>query len=207
MSARIEKYRGQQRYRVEIGEVVRELPVVNIDEGIWIASDAEVILGDVEFICGVARMLADKIKPFSPEIIVTPEAKSIALAYEAAKSLGHRRFIVGRKSVKAYMSAPLIEEVRSITTREKQVLVLTREDAEMIRNRRVCILDDVVSTGGTINALERLVKRAGGTVTCKAAIWVEGPWYSGDDLIYLSELPIFIDEKKARDLAVNPAQS
>ncbi|MCX8187958.1 MAG: phosphoribosyltransferase family protein [Nitrososphaeria archaeon] len=201
MLARVEIYQGQQKYRIKIGDVVRELPLVKVDEGIWIASDAEIILGDIEFISEAAEMIAEKVKPFNPELIVTPEAKAIGLAYETAKLLGHKRLIIGRKSIKAYMSNPLVEEVKSITTREKQLIVLTREDAEKIGSKRVCLLDDVVSTGGTITSLERLVRRIGGEIVCKAAIWVEGPWYGRGDLTYLSELPIFVDEWRLKEFA------
>jgi adenine phosphoribosyltransferase len=85
----------------------------------------------------------------------------------------------------------LLEECSSITTKGSQVLIFVKEDVERVRNKRVCIIDDVVSTGGTITALERLVKKSGGEVVCKAAIWIEGPWYTGE-LLYLDELPVFI---------------
>ena len=146
-----------------------------------------------------AEIMAEKIKPFNPELLITPEAKAIAFSYEVAKQLTHRRLIIARKSIKAYMADYLVEEVKSITTREKQLLVLVREDAELLAGRRVCILDDVVSTGGTLKALENLVKRAGASVVCRAAIWVEGPWYEGD-LVYLDELPIFVDQRRLSEL-------
>jgi adenine phosphoribosyltransferase len=88
------------------------------------------------------------------------------------------------------MTDYLIEECSSITTKAKQVLILVKEDVDRVRGKRVCIIDDVVSTGGTITALERLIERAEGIIACKAAIWIEGPWYEGD-LIYLDELPVF----------------
>ncbi|MCD6421190.1 MAG: phosphoribosyltransferase, partial [Thaumarchaeota archaeon] len=184
MLRRVEVYRGQRDYPIEIGGVSRRLPIVQVDEGVWIASNAEVILGDVEFISAAARLISEKVSRFSPEIIVTAESKAIAFAYEAAKLLGHRKFVIARKSVKSYMRDYLVEEVRSITTSGKQFLVLPREETERIRGRRVCVLDDVVSTGGTLKGLERLVEGAGGRIVCRAAIWVEGPWYRGD-LIYL----------------------
>lgn len=199
MTKRVILYQGQKAYPIKIGRVTRELPLIQVDEGLWIASNAGIILGDVEFISEAAKIMADKIKPFDPEFLVTPEAKAIAFSYEVAKDLGLRRVVIARKSIKAYMSDYLVEEVKSITTREKQFLVLVREDAEELNGRRVCLLDDVVSTGGTLNALERLVMRAGGSVVCRAAIWIEGPWYSGD-LIRLGELPIFVDHRRLREL-------
>ena len=193
MLRRVEVYRGQRDYPIEIGGVSRRLPIVQVDEGVWRASNAEVILGDVEFISAAARLISEKVSRFSPEIVVTAESKAIAFAYEVAKLLGHGKFVIARKSVKSYMRDYLVEEVRSITTSGKQFLVLPREEAERIRGRRVCVLDDVVSTGGTLRGLERLVERAGGKIACRAAIWIEGPWYRGD-LIYLDELPIFVRE-------------
>jgi adenine phosphoribosyltransferase len=192
LGLRVKEYTGQDRYVVRIGDLVRELPIVQVSENVWIASNADLILGDVEFIEVAADLLAEKIKHYGPGIIVAPEAKAIALTYEVAKKLGHKKLVIARKSVKAYMVDYLAEEFSSITTKSKQVLILVKEDVCRIRENKVCILDDVVSTGGTINALERLVMRAGGKVACKAAIWIEGPWYKKDDLVYLDELPIFL---------------
>jgi adenine phosphoribosyltransferase len=185
------EYVGQEKYIIKIGGLVRELPVIQVSNDIWIASNADLILGDIEFIQTVADLLSDRIKVFNPEIIVTPEAKAIAFAYEVAKKIGHKKIVIARKSVKAYMRDYLLEECSSITTKGSQVLIFVKEDVERVRNRRVCIIDDVVSTGGTITALERLVKKSGGEVVCKAAIWIEGPWYTGE-LLYLDELPVFM---------------
>lgn len=196
---RVEVYRGQKEYPIEIGGVSRRLPIVRVGEGIWIASNAEVILGDVEFISAAARLISEKISRLSPELIVTAESKAIAFAYEVAKLLDHKKFVIARKSVKSYMENYLVEEVRSITTSGRQLLVLPMEEAERVRGRRVCILDDVVSTGGTLRGLERLIGKAGGRIVCRAAIWIEGPWYSGD-LIYLGELPVFVSEEALRKL-------
>lgn len=193
MSSAIIEYSGQKSYTVRLGNIVRELPIVRVSEEVWIASDGEVILGDVEFIEAAARMLADRVREYDPQVVLTAEAKALALAYEVAKQLGHREMIVARKSIKAYMTDYLVEECTSITTKEKQILVLTRESVEKLFGKRVCILDDVVSTGGTINALERLAKRAGGIVVCRAAIWLEGQWYSGE-LLYLDRLPVFCQD-------------
>ncbi|MCL7382890.1 MAG: phosphoribosyltransferase [Thaumarchaeota archaeon] len=191
MHPRVLEYVGQEKYIIKIGGLLRELPVIQVSNDIWIASNADLILGDIEFIQTVADLLSDRIKVFNPEIIVTPEAKAIAFAYEVAKKIGHKKIVIARKSVKAYMRDYLLEECSSITTKGSQVLIFVKEDVERVRNRRVCIIDDVVSTGGTITALERLVKKSGGEVVCKAAIWIEGPWYTGE-LLYLDELPVFM---------------
>jgi adenine phosphoribosyltransferase len=161
MLERVELYRGQESHKVCVAGIIRYLPLVQVDEGLWIASNGGIIFGDIEFISAAARAIVERLKPLKPDIIVTPEAKAIAFAYEVAKSLGHKRLVVARKSIKAYMKDYLVEEVKSITTRERQIMILTKEDVGEVSGKRVCILDDVVSTGGTINALEKLVKRAG----------------------------------------------
>jgi len=195
----IELYKGQKSYKINLFGLTRELPLVQVDNGIWIASDAELVLGDTEFIEKAAINIARLIQPYDPEVLVTPEAKSIAFAYEVSKRLGHKRFVIARKSIKAYMKDYLVEIVKSITTKGEQKLVLTREDAEYIRGKRVCIVDDVVSTGGTILALRKLVSRAGGKIVCEAAIWKEGFWYKGSNLIFVDTLPVFVSKDKIKE--------
>lgn len=147
-------------HEVEVFGLRRSLPIVPIGFGLWIASDAGLVLGDVEFIGKASHEVARVVRQYDPDVIVTAEAKAIAMAYEVAKNLGHGRFVIVRKSVKGYMRGGYItENVKSITTREPQTLVLTNEDAEFIRGKRVCLFDDVVSTGNTMGALERLVNR------------------------------------------------
>ncbi|MEM1583344.1 MAG: phosphoribosyltransferase family protein [Nitrososphaerota archaeon] len=195
MSPRVLEYKGQEKHIIQLGGLVRELPIIQVSNDIWIASNADLILGDIEFIQTAADLLSEKIKKYAPEIIVTPEAKAIAFAYEVAKKLGHKKLVIARKSVKAYMRDYLLEECSSITTKGRQVLLFVKEDVEKISNKKVCILDDVVSTGGTITALEKLVRKAGGEVICKATIWIEGPWYTGE-LVYLDELPVFVKQQE-----------
>ncbi|MCX8170173.1 MAG: phosphoribosyltransferase family protein [Candidatus Methanomethyliaceae archaeon] len=199
MLRRVLLYKDQIEYQTIIGGLRRTLPLVKVDNDLWIASNAGIILGDIEFISNAARLMVEKIAAFEPEIVVTPEAKAIAFAYQVAKDLGHARMIVVRKSIKSYMENYIMERVKSITTNEFQTLVLTLEDASMLKGKRICIIDDVVSTGGTIRALENLVKKAECSIVCKASIWIEGPWYS-DELVYLGELPIFVSEKKFKEL-------
>jgi adenine phosphoribosyltransferase len=192
-------YRGQSHYEIEVEGLKRSLPIVEVSPGTFIASDAELILGDVEFIEKVAKALSNKIKQFSPNVIVTPEAKAIALAYEVSRNLGHKKFVVARKSLKAYMKKYLVERVSSITTTEEQKLVLADDDIDLVKGKKVCILDDVVSTGGTLKALEKLVQRAEGKIVCKAAIWKEGSWYKSEDLIFLSKLPVFVTSENLKN--------
>ncbi len=188
-------YEGQKTYTTKVFGLVRDLPIIPIDKGMWIASDAELVLGDVEFISRAGEEIAEYIRSFKPDYLVVAEAKSIAIAYEITKQLNHKRFIVARKNIKKYMRNYIVEQVRSITTREQQILVLTDEDIKLINKKKVCIFDDVVSTGGTINALERLVRRGGGEIVCKVCIWREGPWYRTADLKYFDILPIFVSKE------------
>jgi len=188
-------YDGQKKYRISVFGLKRELPVINVAPGIWIASNAELVLGDVEFIKRAGEELSERIRTFNPDVILTPEAKSMAIAYEVSNGLGHKRFVVARKGVKAYMKGHVCEEVKSITTKETQRLILESQSAKHLKKKRVCLLDDVVSTGGTMEAMERLVLRAGGSVACRTAVWKEGPWYK-NELICLFTLPIFLSREK-----------
>jgi adenine phosphoribosyltransferase len=187
-------YAGETFYRAVLSGLERDLPLVEIEAGMWIASDAELILGDVEFISRGALLLSEKVKHFGPEIVLTAEAKSIALAYELSRLLGHDRFVVARKTLKAYMGDHLSQEVRSITTRSVQRLLLTKEEIGYISGKRVCLLDDVVSTGATFKALEAIARKADAETVCRAAIWKEGPWYDETDLVYLDLLPVFVSD-------------
>ena len=195
MSREIMVYEEQVYHEVNLFGLTRRLPLVKVGEGIWIASNAGVILGDVEFISRAAEAIVNKISGLSPEVIVAPEAKSIALSYEVGRKLGHKKIVIARKSVKAYMKNYVVETLKSITTSGEQVLVLSGEDLRYLEGKRVCILDDVVSTGGTIRALERLVRRAKPLEIYKAVIWKEGPWYKSGDLLYLDVLPVYVEKK------------
>lgn len=196
---RVKIFEGQKFYKTKICELYRELPIRQVDEEIWIASNHKLVLGkDVEFTQKVGKELASRIKPYNPDVLLTAEAKALPLAYEIARELGLRKILVARKEVKSYMKKYLVEEVKSITTSKIQKLVLELD--EKIEGKRICLFDDVVSTYGTMNALEKLVKRAGGEIVCKAAVWLEGPWYEGKDLIYLEILPIWVTERKFNKL-------
>ncbi|HEY4553224.1 MAG TPA: phosphoribosyltransferase family protein [Bacillaceae bacterium] len=174
-------------YTLQVGSVTRELPVIPISDSLSIASF--VILGDTEIVCEAAPLLAEKLP--SVDILVTAEAKGIPFVHELAKHMGMPRYIVARKSVKAYMDEPLVSKVNSITTQSEQVLCLDRSDAEWIKGKRVALIDDVISTGQSINALAELVESAGAIVVCKAAILAEGDAAKRDDIIFLEELPLF----------------
>jgi adenine phosphoribosyltransferase len=189
----VRAYAGEKEYLVRIAGLERRLPIVQIQPRTWIASDAALILGDVEFLSRTAESLAKKIQPLGVDAVLTAEAKSIALAYELSRRLGKSRFLVARKSIKSYMGDYAAEKLKSITTPVEQELLLTKEEMRWLSGKRICLLDDVVSTGATFNALKGLVRKSGGKVACKAAIWKEGPWYRGKDLVYLRVLPIFVE--------------
>ena len=136
-----------------------------------------------------APMIAKKL----PEVdfVVTAEAKGIPLAYEISKILNLNEYIVARKSVKAYMEEPIEVEVHSITTTNSQKLYLNNQDANKIKGKRVALIDDVISTGQSLKALERLVEKAGANVVAKAAILAEGDAKDRKDIIFLEALPTF----------------
>lgn len=174
-------------YELNLCGVTRELPFVDLEDDLAFASF--VIMGDTELIEACAPELAAKIGDV--DVIITAEAKGIALAYEISRLLGKKEFIVARKSIKSYMQGVVSVSVHSITTSGEQHLFLDGYDAEKIRGRSVCIVDDVISTGESLYALEALVKSANGTVTKKAAVLAEGSAAGREDIIYLQQLPLF----------------
>lgn len=132
--------------------------------------------------------------PKDTDIIMTAETKGIPLAAELARVLGMKRYIVARKSVKAYMQNPIWVEDESITTKGKQRLYLMDTDVEMLHGKNVLLLDDVISTGGSMKAMKALAEKAGAHVIGKAAILAEGNAAKKDDIIFLEKLPLFEHE-------------
>ena len=174
-------------YTLHVAGLTRELPVIKLSYDLSIASF--VILGDTEIVRKTAPIIAKKL----PEVdfIVTAEAKGIPLAYEISRVLNLNEYVVARKSVKAYMEEPIEVEVNSITTTNSQKLYLNNQDAKKIKGKRVALVDDVISTGQSLKALERLVEKAGGKVLAKAAILAEGDAKDRKDIIFLEALPTF----------------
>jgi len=173
---------------LEIVGLTRRLPVVEVKPGLSIASF--VILGDTELVTAAAAALVDRLPPVDG--LISAEAKGIPLIHEMSRLLGMNYF-VARKSVKPYMEDPLVDEVVSITTQDRQVLCLDGRDARRLAGRRMAIIDDVVSTGNSLAAVERLVTRAGATVAARAAVLAEGDAARRQDLIFLGELPLFTE--------------
>lgn len=174
-------------YEIEVCGIKRQLPLIKMNDSLSFGSF--VIIGDTELISACAGPLAEKIGPV--DAIVTAEAKGIALAYEVSRKLNLKEFIVARKSVKNYMQDVVSHEVNSITTSGTQKLYLDGIDAAKIKGKNVCILDDVISTGESLHALEELVKAAGANVVKRAAVLAEGDSAKHTDIVFLRELPLF----------------
>ena len=174
-------------YDLKVCGVERKLPIIQITDQTAIASF--VILGDSELVINAAKELKDKIP--EADYLITAEAKGIPLVQEMAHLLNMERYFVARKSIKPYMVDPFVTEVYSITSQNKQILCLDREESELIRGKRILIVDDVISTGESLKAMETLVQKAGGIVAGKVAILAEGESAKRKDLIFLAELPLF----------------
>lgn len=177
-----------KKYTLTVGPLTRELTIIPLSESLSIASF--VLLGDTEMVCVAAPLIAEKLP--AVDVLITAEAKGIPFVHELAKHLDMPRYIVARKSVKAYMENPLIRKVNSITTNEEQFLCLDRIDAEFIKGKRVALIDDVISTGESLRALAELVESAGANIVAQAAILAEGDSADREDIIYLEKLPLFV---------------
>ena len=174
-------------YTLEVAGVTRQLPIMQVSDTLCIASF--VILGDCEIVTKSAPLIEERLPQV--DYIVTAEAKGIPLVHELCRLRNLPYYIVARKSVKPYMSKPLTDEVVSITTQKKQTLCLDGKDALLLKGKRVAIVDDVISTGESLSAIERLVEKAGGEIVAKAAILAEGDAARREDIIFLEELTLF----------------
>ncbi len=178
----------QNSYTMEIAGVKRDLPLCKLNDSLYIG--AYVIFGDVEMTVAGAKALCDRIPEH--DVMITSEAKGIPLIYEMARILDGERHIIARKGVKLYMKDPVGVDVRSISTAKEQMLYLDRNDMDYMKGKRVVIVDDVISTGESLRALEKLVEYSGGNVVARMAILAEGEAADRDDIIYLEELPLFV---------------
>lgn len=174
-------------YEIDIAGLTRELPLCPLNDELSIG--AFVMFGDVELTVHCAAELL-KIAP-DYDFIIAPEAKAIPLAYEMARQSGENRYFVARKKAKAYMQGVFSVEVQSITTAGTQTLVIDEADAEVIRGKRVIIVDDVISTGESLRAMEVLCEKAGADVVGKMAVLAEGDAAKREDIIVLAPLPLF----------------
>ena len=174
-------------YEMNVAGLKRELPLCPISDTLMIG--AFVIFGDVELTCACARELLKLAPEF--DYMVAPEAKAIPLVHEMARQSGRNEYFLVRKKKKAYMNGVFEAVDRSITTEGEQKLYMDGADAEKLRGKRVLILDDVISTGGSIAAVESLVEQAGGLVAARMAILAEGDAAKRDDILFLEKLPLF----------------
>ena len=174
-------------YEMDICGLKRDLPLCKVTDDLYIG--AFVMFGDVELTVHCAAELLKRAPEY--DYLLAPEAKAIPLLYEMARQSGADKYFVARKGAKAYMSGTFEVSVKSITTMHVQKLVLDAADAELIRGKRVLILDDVISTGESLRATEELVKQAGGIVAGKMAVLAEGDAAKRDDIITLAPLPLF----------------
>ena len=174
-------------YRLKVAGIERDLPLCPLNDNLNIA--AFVLFGDVELTEKCAEALV-KIAP-EHDVMITAESKGIPLVYAMSRIMGVNRYVLARKSVKLYMRDVVKCDTKSITTANAQTLYIGGDDAEYIRGKRVLIVDDVISTGGSLLSLENLVKQAGGEVVGKMAILAEGDAQQRSDIIYLEKLPLF----------------
>ncbi len=173
-------------YKMTIAGHERELELFPVSDKLDIA--AFIMFGDVE----ITEAAATELLKICPEhdVVVTAEAKGIPLCYEMARQ-GCKNYVIARKGVKVYMRNPIEVSVKSITTENEQKLYLGEGDANFIKGKRVLIVDDVISTGQSLEAIEELVNKAGGNIVGKAAVLAEGDARGRKDIIYLEELPLF----------------
>lgn len=177
-------------YSIDIAGVHRELRLFQVKPGLKIAILN--ILGDTELVEACAKALGEKLSAVPYDIIVTAEAKSIPLAH-ALSVVTQKPYVILRKSYKPYMGDALRAETLSITTGQPQTLYLDEKDREMMQGKRVVILDDVISTGSTLQGMRLLLQKAGADVVKEAAILTEGERAKWANIISLGHLPLFTD--------------
>lgn len=173
-------------YTLQVAGLTRELPICAVSDKLDIA--AFIMLGDVELTKATAAELLKKSPDF--DVILTAECKGIPLAYEMSAISG-KPHVIARKEKKVYTIDPIEVVVRSITTQHDQRLVLGRSDVEKLTGKRVLIVDDVISTGESLTALEKLVEKSGGEIVGRGAVLAEGDAAKRGDIFFLEELPLF----------------
>lgn len=180
----------EKTYTLKVAGLKRELPLFKVADNLYIA--AFIMFGDVEMTKKCASELLKKAPEY--DIIVTAECKSLPLVYEMARQSGDSNYIVCRKAPKVYMEDVITTQVNSITTANMQSLCIGAQDVEAMKGKRVLIVDDVISTGESLEAIEYLVKQAGGNIVGKMAVLAEGDAAQREDLIFLERLPLFNED-------------
>lgn len=186
----------ENSYPIEVAGVKRNLPLCKLSDELYIG--AFVIFGDVELTVKSAEALL-KIAP-EHDIMITAESKGIPLVHEMAKQSGRNEYLIARKSPKLYMQNVVCTEVTSITTAKKQMLYIDSKDVSKMKDKRVLIIDDVISTGESLRAIEELVRQSGGIIAGKMAILAEGEAKYRDDIYYLQYLPLFNKDGSQKDI-------
>jgi adenine phosphoribosyltransferase len=179
-------------YKMTIAGLERTLPLCKLNDTLYIA--AFVIFGDAELSAAAATELLRRAPAY--DYLITAEAKGIPLIHEMARQHGDKKYFLARKGPKLYMTGVFEVASDSITTAGRQKLCLDTTDAELMRGKRILIVDDVISTGGSLSALEKLTETAGGLIVGRMAILAEGDAQNRDDLIYLEKLPLFTADGK-----------
>ena len=176
-------------YTMHVAGLTRELPICKVNDELYIG--AFIMFGDAELTVACAEALLKLAEDMEYDYLFTAEAKSIPLIHEMARQSGAAKYFIARKGPKVYMPDPLSVDDQSITTLSLQKLYLGSDDAAIIRGRRVLIVDDVISTGGSLRAMESLVEKAGGTVAGRMAVLAEGGAAERTDIRFLEKLPVF----------------
>lgn len=179
-------------YKMKVAGLDRDLPLCPLNDKLMIG--AFVIFGDMELTTACAQALVDKIPEH--DVMITAESKGIPLICEMSRLQGNERYVLARKAPKLYMKNVLTVEVNSITTDHRQTLCLDGTDAEYMKGKRVVIVDDVISTGESLRAMEKLLEQVGCEIVGRMAILAEGEAADRDDLIFLEKLPLFDGEGK-----------
>ncbi len=179
-------------YNMKIAGCDRALPLCRLNDSLMIAGF--VIFGDPELTTACAKALLDKAPEY--DYLISAEAKGIPLVHEMARLSDNQKYFLARKAPKLYMTGVFSSTVKSITTEKEQTLYLDTADAELMRGKKILIVDDVISTGESLRAVEELVKCAGGVICGRMAILAEGDAATRDDLIYLEKLPLFDNDGK-----------
>lgn len=182
------------KHEMTIAGLKRELPLCKVSDSLYIG--AFIMFGDAELTVACARELLAR-APKEYDYLLTAEAKSIPLIHEMARQSGAKTYFVARKGMKVYLTDPIRVTVHSITTQHEQELFLSGADAALMRGKKILIVDDVISTGESLHALEELVRKAGGEVAGRMAVLAEGDAQDRTDITYLEKLPVFDAEGRA----------
>ena len=184
-------------YPMTVAGLRRDLPICKVTDDLYIG--AFIVFGDAELTVACARELLKLVPAEDYDYMLTAEAKSIPLIHEMARQHGDRKYILARKGPKLYMTGVFESTVHSITTAKEQHLYLDTADAALMDGKRILIVDDVISTGESLSALENLVEKAGGTIVGRMAILAEGDAQDRGDILYLEKLPLFHADGTVRE--------